>query len=86
MAILSTGNEVVEPGQPLAAGQIYDVNRFTLGAVVIGARRHRRSRTHRSRDTIDALDDALDAVRGTPTSSIFSGGSSVGERDLHRRS
>ena len=34
VAILSTGNEVVEPGQALAPGQIFDVNRFTLAAVV----------------------------------------------------
>ena len=34
VAILSTGNEVVEPGGTLAPGQIYDVNRFTLGAIV----------------------------------------------------
>ena len=30
VAILSTGNEIVEPGQPLGPGQIYDINRFTL--------------------------------------------------------
>ena len=34
VAILSTGNEVVEPGRPLQPGQIYDINRFTLSAVV----------------------------------------------------
>ena len=34
VAILSTGNEVVEPGQPLGAGQIYDINRFTLASVI----------------------------------------------------
>src|SRR5262245_38315199 len=34
VAILSTGNEIVEPGQPLAPGQIYDINRFTLTAVI----------------------------------------------------
>jgi molybdopterin molybdotransferase len=30
VAVLSTGNEVAEPGQPRAPGQIYDSNRFTL--------------------------------------------------------
>ena len=34
VAILSTGNEIVEPGQRLAPGQIYDVNRYTLSALV----------------------------------------------------
>src|SRR5688572_16123536 len=34
VAILSTGNEIVEPGRPLEPGQIYDVNRFTLAAVI----------------------------------------------------
>ncbi len=30
VALLSTGDEVAEPGRPRAAGQIYDSNRFTL--------------------------------------------------------
>ncbi|EWY39262.1 molybdopterin biosynthesis protein MoeA [Skermanella stibiiresistens SB22] len=34
VAILSTGNELMEPGQPLAPGGIYDANRFTLSALV----------------------------------------------------
>ena len=34
VAILSTGNEVIDPGQSLAPGQIFDVNRFTLSAIV----------------------------------------------------
>ena len=34
IAILSTGNEIVEPGQPLGPGQIYDINRFTLASMI----------------------------------------------------
>ena len=80
VAILSTGNEVVDPGQTLAPGQIFDVNRFTLAAVVAGhggiPERHKA--VH---DSLDALTGALDACADADVI-VFSGGSSVGERDL----
>ena len=80
VAVLSTGNEVVEPGGPLGGGQIYDVNRFTLGAVI--SAHGGIPEPHRPvRDTLEALVSALDACRGADVM-IFSGGSSVGERDL----
>jgi molybdopterin molybdotransferase len=34
VAILSTGDEVKEPGQPLAPGQIYDINAYSIAAMV----------------------------------------------------
>jgi molybdopterin molybdotransferase len=37
VALLSTGDEVVEPGHPRRPGQIYDANRFSLGGMVEGA-------------------------------------------------
>jgi molybdopterin molybdotransferase len=80
VAILSTGNEVVDPGTTLAPGQIFDVNRFTLGAVVSshgGVPEPRRA----AEDTIEALTAALDASAHADLV-VFSGGSSVGERDL----
>ncbi len=80
VAILSTGNEVVEPGQTPAPGQIFDVNRFTLGAIV--AAHGGVPEAHRAaQDTVDALIAALDACAQADLV-VFSGGSSVGERDL----
>lgn len=37
VALLSTGDEVAEPGQPRTPGQIYDSNRFTLHGLVTQA-------------------------------------------------
>ncbi len=80
VAILSTGNEIVPPGRPLSPGHIYDINRFTLGAIVA---EHGGVPVPQPTpaDTIDDLNRALDGVRGADLV-IFSGGSSVGERDL----
>ena len=80
VAILSTGNEVIDPGQRLAPGQIFDVNRFTLGAVV-SAHGGIPEPQRPAQDTIEALVEALDRCRGADLV-VFSGGSSVGERDL----
>lgn len=80
VTILSTGNEIVEPGRPLAPGQIYDINRFTLSAIVSdngGVAVPRRI----ARDTIDDLERAIDESIGDDLI-LFSGGSSVGERDF----
>jgi len=80
VAILSTGNEIVEPGQPLAPGQIYDINKFTLGAI-ISEHGGIPVPYPTAPDTLDALNVALDAC-ACEDLIIFSGGSSVGERDL----
>jgi molybdenum cofactor synthesis domain-containing protein len=80
VAILSTGNEIADPGKPLEPGQIYDINRFTLSAIVQehgGAPELHRT----AADTIDDLSDAIDECLEADLL-VFSGGSSVGERDL----
>ena len=80
VTVLSTGNEVVEPGHALAPGQIYDVNRYTLSAVI--AAHGGLPQPHRVvHDRLDALTGALDEAMGADLV-VFSGGSSVGERDL----
>ena len=80
VAILSTGNEIVDPGQPLAPGQIYDINRFTLAAVIEehgGVAVPHRTAADTLADLARALDESFeDDVL------VFSGGTSVGERDL----
>lgn len=80
VAILSTGNEIAEPGRPLGPGQIYDINRFTLAAVI---RRHGGVPVSypTALDSLEGLGAAVEACLAEDLL-VFSGGSSVGERDL----
>lgn len=80
VAIVSTGNEVVAPGRPLRAGQIHDVNRHTLSSIV-AAHGGIAVPFDVAGDTIEALDAAVTAAIGCDMV-VFSGGSSVGSRDL----
>jgi molybdenum cofactor synthesis domain-containing protein len=80
VAILSTGDEIVDPGTPLAPGQIYDINRVTLSAVVSehgGVPVPFRTAV----DTLEDLSESVDACLAEDLL-VFSGGSSVGRRDL----
>lgn len=80
VAILSTGNEIVEPGRPLEAGQIYDINGFTITSVVAS----HGGLAVPYPPAPDTLPELVDAIRRAAEADIvvFSGGSSVGERDL----
>ena len=82
VAILSTGNEVVEPGRPLGPGEIYDINRFTISAVV-SDNGGVPVPYPPAPDSLDTLITALDRCLANDIV-VFSGGSSVGERDLIR--
>jgi molybdenum cofactor synthesis domain-containing protein len=80
VAILSTGNEIIDPGRPLAPGQIYDINRFTIAAVVAdhgGVPVSYKTAVDTFNDLSMAVDECLEQDL-----LVFSGGSSVGERDL----
>jgi len=80
VAILSTGNEIAEPGAPLAPGQIYDINRYTLEGVVT-AHGGTAVVLPAAGDSLEDLGRALEAARRCDIV-VFSGGSSVGDRDL----
>ncbi|HWK10721.1 MAG TPA: gephyrin-like molybdotransferase Glp, partial [Vicinamibacterales bacterium] len=80
VAIVSTGNEIVDPGQPLKPGQIYDINKLTLSSITNA---HGGVAINRGTapDTLPDLIAAIESMRDADLI-VFSGGSSVGERDL----
>ncbi len=79
VAIISTGDELVEPGTELKRGQIYNSNAYALAAQVEDAGGVVSHRLH-ARDTPDALRAAFDACAGADVL-ITSGGVSVGDFD-----
>ncbi|HCW91531.1 MAG TPA: molybdopterin molybdenumtransferase MoeA [Marinobacter sp.] len=84
VALLSTGDELVEPGMPLEPGQIYNTNRYTLKALL---------QQSGCRITLaETLKDSREATRRTLQQAardtdliLTSGGVSVGEEDHVRQ-
>ncbi len=82
VAILSTGDEIVQPGETMRPGLVYDSNGRILADAVrelggdpvfCGA----------FRDDVDALRDALHAALADADMLLLSGGTSKGEGDLN---
>lgn len=80
VAVVTTGNELVEPGQSLAAGQIYNSNAFTLQAALerLGCK---VTRLGVVADTISTTRDALAQAADNHDLVITTGGVSVGDED-----
>src|SRR4029077_6882493 len=79
-AVISTGDELVKPGDELEAGQIYDSNSALLSALVQRCGVSATAVEH-CRDDPQSLGDAI--KRGIKSHVlIISGGVSVGEHDL----
>ena len=81
VGVLVTGAEIVEPGQPLRGGQIYDANSYALGALV------RRAGCEAvdlgiADDTREDLHEKIDYGLSECDVVITVGGVSVGEYDL----
>lgn len=81
VAIISTGDELVEPGHPLAPGQIYDSNSFALEAAVTALSIDRCTRFHTS-DNRDSTRDVLSTALDSAGVVISAGGVSVGDFDF----
>jgi molybdopterin molybdotransferase len=80
VALLSTGDEVHEPGQPLAPGMIYDANRVMLAALLRGLGCAVSDLGIRQ-DRAAALADTLAAASVGHDLIVTSGGVSTGEED-----
>ncbi|MDX8400218.1 MAG: molybdopterin molybdotransferase MoeA [Gallionellaceae bacterium] len=80
VAIFSTGDELQQPGENLAPGQIYDSNRFTLFGMLreLGVEILDMGNI---RDEREILKQALLDAAGKADAIITSGGVSVGEAD-----
>lgn len=80
VAILSTGDEVVDVDQVLSPGQVRDINAYALAALLaeLGCDPFRLGIV---RDDYQALHDAIAAAVREYDLVILSGGSSVGARD-----
>lgn len=80
VGILTTGNELVMPGQPLPSGAIYNSNRHTLRGLVQGAGAQAQD-LGIVPDKLEATREALRAAAEHCDLVISSGGVSVGEED-----
>ncbi|HEU0257530.1 MAG TPA: gephyrin-like molybdotransferase Glp [Microbacteriaceae bacterium] len=81
VAILSTGSELLTPGEPLTRGQIYDANSYLLEAQVAEAGGV-PVRIGAIPDNLDRLGGALDEIVPGVDAIITSGGVSVGAYDV----
>ena len=80
VAILSTGDELVEPGAPLERGQIHDANGLALAAAVQECGGE-PILLPRQRDDRAAIDAALRGAAARADLIVTSGGVSVGRHD-----
>lgn len=80
VAIYSSGPEIAPQGAPLQPGQIYDINSYTLSAVIEenGGVPLKRGI---ALDDAESIEDAVMDAAGHDMG-VFSGGSSVGAKDL----
>lgn len=81
LAIISLGDEIIQAGQDLAPGKIYDINTYGLYAQAVKfgfAVQHCRH----IRDDRQAIYDVLQKVVGEVDIVCVSGGSSQGEKDF----
>jgi molybdopterin molybdotransferase len=84
IAILATGDELVEPGEPIPEGTIVATNSFAIAAISRAAGADILD-LGIARDTMASLKSAFDRARAWPADCLVTiGGASVGKHDLVR--
>ena len=81
IAVVATGNELVEPGQNLGYGQIYESNTTMLSSALIGLG-FKEITTYKVKDSYNATVNLLDEVITNNDVILISGGISVGDYDF----
>ena len=80
VSLISTGNELLQPGEAFVPGAVYDSNRPMLRTLLSRATVELRDLGH-VRDDRVALETALEAAAATSDMVVTSGGASRGEED-----
>ncbi|MCB4798102.1 molybdopterin molybdotransferase MoeA [Neotamlana laminarinivorans] len=81
IAIITTGNELVEPGTPLKHGQIYESNSKMLQTALYGLKFYNVT-LHKVEDNYEKTLQLLNSVIKTNDLAIITGGISVGDYDF----
>lgn len=85
VALMTTGDEIVQLGADLRPGQVFDVNSYTLQQVIDRAGGVAMVRPN-ARDTLDGVTAAITNAVDTGADFVVTvGGASVGEKDLVSR-
>jgi len=84
IAVISTGDELVQPGLSLTEGEIYESNSFGLASMIekMGGEAVRFDSVH---DNLEGLRESLDSAAESCDAILTSGGVSMGQWDLVRR-
>jgi molybdopterin molybdotransferase len=80
IAIISTGDEVIRPGQTPKAGEIIDINTPALSALAV-SRGFDLVKTDYVHDCFDAIRDKITEMLADCDLLVLSGGSSMGQKD-----
>jgi len=81
VAIILTGNELQEPGLPLAFGKVYESNSYSLSAALRNVR-VTEIEILQAEDTLDKLTRVLDSALKNNDVVLLTGGVSVGDYDF----